>query len=421
MNITSENLKKSEVKLTVELSELEMEGYYQKALDKLAKQINVKGFRQGHVPREVAEKELNKEFITAHAVDMAIPPSYVEAIKEKKLEPIARPKVNVTSTSPLKFEAIVPLYPEVKLKDYKKITLERQKVELKEDEMSAEMSRLQGFHAHYHDADRPAQIGDRVEVDFQGFDEGGAQLDGTTSKNHPIVIGDKMFVPGFEENLIGMVKDQEKDFKVTFPADYFHTPFQNKVVVFKVKVNRIEERHLPELNAELIKKISGKDMTLDEFKKELRENLLKGREQEEKTRLENSLLEQIEARTEVELAEALVDDEIDFMMEEQKQQIAERGLKWEDYLKAVNKTEHDWHKEKHPDAEKRLKLRFGVQELFKLEKIEVTDEELNKSFEEELKVLASMSYQPNQEEQDMFKNRLRSKLKMEKLIGAFIK
>lgn len=421
MNITSENLKKSEVKLTVELSELEMEGYYQKALDKLAKQINVKGFRQGHVPREVAEKELNKEFITAHAVDMAIPPSYVEAIKEKKLEPIARPKVNVTSTSPLKFEAIVPLYPEVKLKDYKKITLERQKVELKEEEMSAEMSRLQGFHAHYHDADRPAQIGDRVEVDFQGFDEGGAQLDGTTSKNHPIVIGDKMFVPGFEENLIGMVKDQEKDFKVTFPADYFHTPFQNKVVVFKVKVNRIEERHLPELNAELIKKISGKDMTLDEFKKELRENLLKGREQEEKTRLENSLLEQIEARTEVELAEALVDDEIDFMMEEQKQQIAERGLKWEDYLKAVNKTEHDWHKEKHPEAEKRLKLRFGVQELFKLEKIEVTDEELNKSFEEELKVLASMSYQPNQEEQDMFKNRLRSKLKMEKLIGAFIK
>lgn len=421
MNITSENLKKSEVKLTVELSELEMEGYYQKALDKLAKQINVKGFRQGHVPREVAEKELNKEFITAHAVDMAIPPSYVEAIKEKKLEPIARPKVNVTSTSPLKFEAIVPLYPEVKLKDYKKITLERQKVELKEEEMSAEMSRLQGFHAHYHDADRPAQVGDRVEVDFQGFDEGGAQLDGTTSKNHPIVIGDKMFVPGFEENLIGMVKDQEKDFKVTFPADYFHTPFQNKVVVFKVKVNRIEERHLPELNAELIKKISGKDMTLDEFKKELRENLLKGREQEEKTRLENSLLEQIEARTEVELAEALVDDEIDFMMEEQKQQIAERGLKWEDYLKAVNKTEHDWHKEKHPEAEKRLKLRFGVQELFKLEKIEVTDEELNKSFEEELKVLASMSYQPNQEEQDMFKNRLRSKLKMEKLIGAFIK
>lgn len=421
MNITSENLKKSEVKLTVELSELEMEGYYQKALDKLAKQINVKGFRQGHVPREVAEKELNKEFITAHAVDMAIPPSYVEAIKEKKLEPIARPKVNVTSTTPLKFEAIVPLYPEVKLKDYKKITLERQKVELKEEEMSAEMSRLQGFHAHYHDADRAAQVGDRVEVDFQGFDEGGAQLDGTTSKNHPIVIGDKMFVPGFEENLIGMVKDQEKDFKVTFPADYFHTPFQNKVVVFKVKVNRIEERHLPELNAELIKKISGKDMTLDEFKKELRENLLKGREQEEKTRLENSLLEQIEARTEVELAEALVDDEIDFMMEEQKQQIAERGLKWEDYLKAVNKTEHDWHKEKHPEAEKRLKLRFGVQELFKLEKIEVTDEELNKSFEEELKVLASMSYQPNQEEQDMFKNRLRSKLKMEKLIGAFIK
>lgn len=421
MNITSEKIKNSEVKLTVELSELEMEVYYQKALEKLSKQINVKGFRQGHVPKDVAERELNKEFITAHAVDMAIPPTYVDAIKDQKLEPIARPKVNVISTSPLKFEATVPLYPEVKLKDYKKIQVEPQKVELTDQEMQEELKRLQGFHAHYHDVDRAAQTGDRVEVDFQGFDETGVPLEGTISKNHPIVIGDKMFVPGFEENLMGMTKEQEKEFKVTFPADYFHTPFQNKVVVFKVKVNRIEERHLPELDAELIKKISGKEMTLEDFKKELRDNLLKGRQQDEKTRQENSLLEQIEARTEVELAEALVHDEVDFMIDEQKQQLSERGLKWEDYLKAVNKTEQDLHKEKHQEAEKRLKLRFGVQELFKLEKIEVTDADLEKSYQEELKVLASMNYQPNLEEQDMFKNRLRSKLKMEKLIAVFLK
>lgn len=422
MNITAEKPVKSEVKLTVELSELELENYRQKALEKLAKQVNIKGFRPGKVPLEVAAEQLEPGFVMAHAIDMAIPPTYVDAIKEKNIEPIARPKVTVISENPLKYEALIPIYPEVKVKDYQKIKLEKKPVVTTDEQVQEEVKRFQGYHATYADVtDRAAQIGDRVEIDFAGFDEGGAPLDGTTSKNHPLVLGEKSFVPGFEENMIGMKLNEEKEFTVTFPADYFHKPFQGKPVKFKVKVNRIEQRNIPALDAELIKKITGKEMSEAEFMAEVKNNLQKQQEQDEQNRLEGQMLEQIESKTEVEIPETLIDEEVHYMIDEQKENLDRRGIAWADYLKATGKDEHALHDEKHPEAEKRLRLRFGVQEIFKLEKIDVTDAELEQSMQDELKVLASMNYQPKIEEQEMLKNRLRNKIKMEKLIQFFLK
>lgn len=421
MNITSESAKNSEVKLTVELTELEFENYYQAALQKLASQVNVKGFRQGHVPLDVAAKELDKEFIMAHAIDMAIPPTYVDAIKQKNIEPIARPRVSILSPLPLKYEAIIPIMPPVTLKDYKKIKLTRGKAEVTEAELKDELKHIQAYHAHFHDADRAAKEGDRVEIDFQGFDEGGAQLEGTTSKNHPIVIGDKSFVPGFEENLVGMKVGEEKEFSVTFPADYFHKPFQNKVVKFKVKANRIEERHLPEMDPKFFKEITGKDLTEEQFLTEIRTSMQRRRQEEENIKVETSFLEQIEKITEVEISDILIEEEGHYMIEEQKQKMSERGMKWEDYLKAIKKTEKEMLEESKPEATKRLKLRFGVQQVLKEEKIEVTPEEIQKNFDDEMKVLASMNFEPKMEEMEQFKVRLGSKLKMEKLIEKFIK
>lgn len=422
MNITAEKLKTSEIKLTVELSELEMEPYLQKALEKLAQQINIKGFRPGKVPLDVASEQLEPGYVQAHAIDMAIPPTYVDAIKQEKIEPIARPKVTVVSDKPLKYEAIIPIYPEVKVKDYQKIQLEQKPVAITEEQVKAEISRFQSYHATYTDVtDRAAQIGDRVEVDFEGFDNGGAPLDGTQSKNHPIVIGDKSFVPGFEENLIGLKISEEKEFAVTFPADYFHKPFQSKVVKFKVKVNRIEQRNLPALDADLIKKITGKEMSEADFTVEVRNNLQKQAEQDEKNRLEGQLLEQIESKTEVTLPHTLIEEEVHYMLEEQKESMEGRGINWADFLKATGKDEHALHEEKHPEAEKRLKLRFGIQEVFKQEKIEVSPAEVDQAMQDEMKVLASMNYQPKMEELDMFKSRLHNKMKMEKLIQFFLK
>jgi trigger factor len=422
MKITSEKLAKAEVKLTVELTELEMENYYQKALEKLASQINVKGFRPGKVPHEVAEQQLEKGYIMAHAIDLAIPPTYIESVKQEKIEPIAQPKVTVVKDTPLKYEALIPVYPEVKVKDYKKIKLEKQKVEVTDAQVEEEVQHFRGYHATYTEVtDRPAKTGDRVEIDFNGFDETGVPLEGTTSKNHPMVLGEKTFVPGFEENLEGMKVGEEKEFTVTFPKDYFHKPFQSKPVKFKVKLNRLEERHLPELNAEFIKKVAGKDLSEAEFRAEVKSNLLKSREQEEQSRLESQLLEKIRDNTEVDLADSLVDEEIHFIIDEIKENAANRGINWEDFLKATGKTEQQLHEEKKTDAEKRLQLRFGVQELFKLEKIDASDEDLEKAFSDEMKILASMNYEPKIEEQEMLKIRLKNKIKLEKLIAVFLK
>ena len=421
MNITSEKAGKATIKLIVELTESEMAKYYDKTIETLSKQIKIKGFRPGKIPREAVEKQVEKPFIMAKMIDLAIPPTYIEAIRQEKIEPIAQPKVKILTESPLKYEAIVPIYPEVKLKDYKKIKLERKKVEVNEEQVNEELEHFKTYHATYADVNRPAALGDRVEIDFEGFDEGGALLEGTTSKNHPMILGDKSLVPGFEEEITGMKIGEEKEFAVTFPKDYFHKPFQSKPVKFKVKLGRLEERHLPVIDAEFIKKVTGKEMTDAEFRQEIKTNLEKNLLQEETNRLETELLEKIRDNTDVELAEGLIDEEIHYILDEIKANASSKGIQWEDYQKAVNKTEAQMHDEKQEEAKQRLRLRFGVQEVFKLENIAVSDEEINKAFEEEMKILASMNYEPKVEEHQMLKSRLLNKIRLEKLINLFIK
>ena len=421
MNITSEKKGKAEIKMRVELAELDLEKYRGMALQKLAGQINVKGFRPGKIPLEVVKENVDPKYLASYTIEMAIAPTYMEGIKEQKIEPIGRPTVTVISETPLVYEAIIPVYPQVHVKDYQKIKVEAHQVVVSEADQEVEIKRFQAMHAIYRDVEREAKLGDRVEIDFNGFDEGGVPLDGTSSKNHPLVLGENTFVPGFEEQLVGLKKGEEKEISVTFPADYFHKPFQNKLVKFKVKLHRLEEREIPELNAELIKKITNKEMSLEQFRQELKENMIKAREEDDKIRIENEVLDQLEKRTEVELSHALIDEEIHYMIDEQKNELQERGISWEKYLEAVKKTEKDLHDEKHADAEKRLRLRFGVQEVFKEEKIEVSEAELNKAFDDEMKILEAMNYVPKVEEKEIFKTRMKNKLKMEKMINIFKK
>ncbi|MGL5831082.1 MAG: trigger factor [Candidatus Altimarinota bacterium] len=421
MKITVDKPKNSEVKMTVELTELEMETYYQKALQKLSTQVNIKGFRPGKVPLNIVEQQLEKDYILAQAIDLAIAPTYVEAVKEQKLEPIARPKVTVTSQTPLTYEAVIPLYPEVKLDGYKNISVKKQKVEVDAKAVEEEIQRFQKAHSKFQEVDRPAKLTDKVEIDFDGFDEGGAPLEGTTSKNHPIVLGDQTFIPGFEEQVVGMTKDQTKEFDITFPKDYFHKPFQSKKVKFKVTVKKIDEAQLPEINAEFAKILTGKEMSEAELRQEIEKNLQKAKESEEQTRLETEVLEEILKKTKVEIPEALIEEEIHFIIEEQKKNIENRGMSFDAYLEAVQKTHDDLHKDHEPEAKKRLTLRFGVQEIFKLEKIEVSEEELNKAFLDQMEIFAAMNYQPQIEDQKVYKTQLTSKLKMEKLVAIFAK
>jgi trigger factor len=408
----------SEQKISIELDQLEMEKYYQQALKRLSTQINIKGFRPGKIPTSVVEQHLSKELINNTAAEIAIPVSYTEAVQEHKIEAIGRPSVIIHSAIPLKYEAIIPIYPEVKVEGYQKIKLIGKKVEVSEEELNEEIERLRKSNSKYIESDRPAQFGDRIEIDFDGFDESGVQLENTSSKSHPLVLGDRSFVNGFEDQIVGMTQGEKKEVKVTFPSDYFHEPFKDKVVIFKVRLVRHEIMNVPELNEEFVKKITKRDKTVDEFKKEVKENLQKNKEYEETMRLQGEMLQKIVDVTVVEIPKTLLEEEIEHMIYTQKAEMKDRGVEWKQYLEATQQSEEEMRAAKKGEAESRLKLRFGLNEVFKQAKIEVSEQEIEKAFHDEMEIMASIQVTKDMINPSELKNRLTSRIKMDKLLAS---
>jgi trigger factor len=279
-------------------------------------------------------------------------------------------------------------------------------------------------HAAYKEVERPAQKGDRVEIDFAGFDEGGAPLDNTTSKNHPLVIGENTLIPGFEEEIVGMKKGEDKKFKITFPKDYHHKPFQHKKVDFKVTLNMIEEGTLPEWTPEFIKEVTGHDKTLEEVKKIIRENLLLDRQEAEKVRRENAFLDEIIKHTKVEIPEILIEEEIDMMIEEFKNELEKQaGVTIEQFLEQNKKEMKELRNDRRKEAEKRLTLRFGLQKLFEQEKIEATKEEMDKEMDHIIGLYPKdeqHKVRKEYKEGSYLVRRLENKLKMDKLFAKFL-
>ncbi len=412
---------KSQLQLTVELTELEMEKYYHQALDRLSKQVNVKGFRPGKVPRNVVEQQVDQSMIYSMAADLAISPTYVEIVEKEKIEPVGRPSVTVENFMPLKFTALIPITPTVTFKDLQGLQIEEHPVDVKDEEVQAEITRYQRMHSAYTPIEREVQLGDRIEIDFDGYDENKVALENTSSRNHPMILGDKSFVPGFEEQIVGMKKGEKREIKVTFPADYFHEPFRNKVVEFVVRVVAAEEMQVPELTAEFIQKVTGKAMSVDEFKTSIRTNLLKAKQDEEKRRQENDFLSKLLEKVELELPHSLIHDEIDYIIKEQQYDLKSRGIEWKQYLEAMQQTESAVREEKHKEAENRLKIRFAVLEMFKQENITVNEAEMSKAIDDELAFLASMNFKTEQIDPQNLRIRLENRQKMDKLLQKFIK
>jgi len=420
MNITVEKLPKSEIKMTVELSELTMQKYHQQAVAALSKQVNVPGFRPGKVPAEVVEQKLNPQMVLAQAVDLALPPTYTEAVKKENIVPIARPRISILQENPLKYEAVIATYPEVKVDGYDKIKVEKKDGKVTPEDIEGLITSLQKQNAVAKDVDRAAQMGDRVEIDFEGFDEGGAPLDGTISKNHPLVIGDKSLIPGFEEELVGMTKDQEKEFMITFPADYHHTPFQSKKVKFKVAMRRIEEMTLPTVNEEFVKTVMGEAKSVEDFRKDVEKEMAENKKFEAKNATEGEILQKVLEITKVELPPTVVDQEMEYMIEEMAMDMESKGFTLDKYLEATKKTIDELKETKRKEAESRLTLRFGLQEIFKQAKIEVSEEELNNELAKEM---MNHAHHPGHEDHGTDKEflaRLENRIKMDKLFDRLL-
>ncbi len=381
MNHEIKRLPKSQVQIKVTVPSEKMEEYRKKATAEISKDVSVKGFRPGHVPPEVLKQHVDEKYIIAHAQELAIQNSYAEIVVSEKIQVVARPHVHIESDEPLTYTATVAVMPEVEVKDHKSIKVKLGESSVNEKDMEDVINDMRKYGTIYMDVEREAKKGDRLEIDFEGFDDEGKAVLNTKSQNHPVIIGENTLIPGFEEELVGLKKGEDKEFDITFPKDYGKKDFQNKKLKFKVKVNRVEEPSIPDFDDALIERVTGKKQSTEEFKKELTTNIQAKKEQEAKQKQENEYLEKLLAITKVELPDALIDEEVQFLLDDIKDEIGQKGLEFGKFLEQVKTTEDELRAKYRPEAEKRLKIRLALQYLIKAEAIEISEEEVNSELE----------------------------------------
>lgn len=381
MDYKIKSLPKSQTEITVTVPTEKLEEYRKKACDEISKEVKVKGFRPGHVPPHVLESYVEKKYIDARMQELAIQRTYAEIVVKEKIQVVSRPKVKIEKDEPFTYVATVAVMPEVEIKDYKDIKIPKEDVKVTKKDIEAVLEDMKKYSTTYVEVDRASKKGDRIEVDFEGFDDTGVSLENTKSANHPVIIGSETMIPGFEEELIGLKKDEKKEFKITFPKDYGKKDFQNKKVTFKVEAKRIEEPKSPEINEEFIEKMTGKKQSIKDFEAEIEMNLKAKKDQEAIQARENKYMEKLLDKTKVEIPEDLIDEEAEYILQDIKEDISMKGHQFDKFLEQAKTTEDELRKKYRPEAEKRIKIRLALQYVIKEEKIVVTSEEIQKEFE----------------------------------------
>lgn len=385
MNVTVKKLEHSHLEVTITVEGDIWATAQKKALEKIKQQVVVPGFRKGHVPEKMIVQKYGQEMIDAYAQEEAVNGSYGQAITQENLKVIEQPhNLEIVSTNPFCYKVVVAVLPEITInEEYKKLKVTKEKVEVTDAETQEALSDLQKRLTGFEESAEGGAKGDKLTLDFEGFDPATkAPLEGTLSKEAVCVLGENMYVPGFEDALVGGKKGETKEFEVTFPEDYFHAPFKGKVVKFIVTIQKVEKAVVPELTAEFVEKVTGKKNTPEEFKKEMYERLLKEKNDTERSRQEDTYLDMaVKTYLTEELPHTLVDQEMEYMMSQWKEQIASQGMKPEEYLSHMQKTEDDLKKEWHDDAHKRAAKRFILSLLLEKEKIEVTDQDIEAEVE----------------------------------------
>ncbi len=390
MQVEVKKLPKCKVELNISAEVSEMEPFLEQAAKEISNTLSIPGFRKGHVPRNIVEKEVGTFGLWEQASRKAIVKFYVQAITENKIEAIAQPEIKMEKLvpdNPFEFKATVSYLSEFKLPEYDKISVKKKEIKVEEKKVEEMIENLRKSRAKNSEVKREAKSGDVVEVDFKTY-LNKVPVDKGESKNHPIIIGEGQFVPGFEDNLIGMKVGDKKEFSVRFPKKYHQNNLADRDVEFKVEMKKVSERNLPEINDEFIKSL-GQFKDLEDLKAKLKENLEKEEQQKEKSRLEEAMLEKIAEKTELELPEVLVQGEINKMIAELKNMVAASGGEYEKYLESIKKTEEELKKEFEDKASKRAKYGLILREIAKIEKIEANNKEVE---EEKNKTLARYAY-----------------------------
>ena len=370
-----EKLEKSMVALTVEVSAEEFEAAVEKAYRKQRGSIRVPGFRPGKAPRKIIENMYGSGVFYEEAVNEALPDAYSSAVKEQELEVVGYPEVELLSVGKegFSFKATVAVYPEVTLGQYKGVEAPRAKVNVTDEDVDARLKEMAERDSRMVSVeDRPVEKGDIVNIDFEGF-LNGEPFDGGKSDSFDLEIGSGSFVPGFEDQLVGMNAGEEKDIDITFPEDY-HADLAGKAVVFHVKVNEVKESQAPEVDDEFAKDVSEFE-TLADFRKDLGEKLLERKKGQAQAEFENAIMEQLVEGMECEIPDGMVESQTDRLMDDYAMRLQSQGIPMDQYMSMMGMTPEMMRASSRPAALKQVQTELALTAVAKAEGLEVSDEE----------------------------------------------
>jgi trigger factor len=375
--------------LTIEVSPEKVKEGLDAAFNKVVKQVNVPGFRKGKMPRAMFEKRYGVESLYQDALDILLPEAYGDAIVETGIEPIDRPDIDVEQMEKGKvliFKATVQVKPEVKLGEYKGLEVEEFDTTVTDEDINAELATLQSRQAELVvKEDGKAENGDTVVIDFEGFVNGEA-FEGGKGENYSLELGSGSFIPGFEEQLVGVSAGESKEVEVTFPEEYHAAELAGKPAVFKTTVHEIKAKELPALDDEFAKDVDDEVETLDALKEKIKTRLEDSKKHEAEHHLQDSLVEKAAAGVEVEIPSVMIDNEINRMMQEFEQRLQMQGMNMDLYFQFSGQDENALRAQMKEEAEKRVRVNLTLEAISNAENLVVTDEDVN----EELGKMAEM-------------------------------
>lgn len=370
--------------LTIKVSKEDWEKAVERAYEKNKDKFNIQGFRKGKAPRRVIEQNYGDTVFFDDAFDEVVSAEYMQFLSEnKEVVPAEQPHVeNNTFTADKGLEVVLKfdLMPEFKLPDLTKLTAKKEEANVSDEQVEAELQSERESHARYVEEDKAAEIGDFATIDFVGY-VGDEKFEGGEAKDYRLELGSHTFIEGFEDQVVGMKKGEEKDVKVTFPENYHAENLKGKPAVFKVTLNKVEKKELPEIDDKYVSDTTEFE-TVDEYKKAIKENLLKMAQERAERDFEVKLLDEIAEKSNIEVPDSMVEHELHHMIEDFEHRLSHQGLNLATYLEYIGKTMDEFKSERAEDARKNIKTRLVLQKLISENNITVTSEELDNSIAE---------------------------------------
>ena len=388
MSLQVEKLEKNMAKLTIEASAEEFEAAVEKAYQKAKKSISLPGFRKGKAPRRMIEKMYGTGVFYEDAANELIPDAYSKALSECEEQIVSQPKIDVVqieSGKPFIFTAEVALKPEVTLGEYKGVEVEKAPVEVTDAEIDAEVDKQREQNARTIDIDdRAVEKGDMIKLDFDGSVDG-VPFDGGKAENYDLTVGSGSFIPGFEDQLVGVKIGEEVDVKVTFPEDYHAKDLAGKEAVFQCDVKKIEAKELPELDDDFAKDVSEFD-TLAEYKEDVKKNLTEKKAEDARRAKEDAAVDKVIENAQMDIPEAMIETQTRQMLDDFARRMQSQGLSMEQYFQFTGQSVEKMMEDMKPQALKRIQTRLVLEKIAEVENIQPTEDEVN----EEISKMAEM-------------------------------